>query len=118
MLGVLIEYENDSVREIFNNFDLMKKKIGNEKTRTVKKRLDQLKASSNFSIYLTRGLGKPHPLFETLKGYYGIRITGNVRLVVRPDSINLEPEKLKECETVIIKGVMDYHGRKIDWFIS
>jgi len=115
---VLIEYENDSVKDYFTDFDLMKKKIGNEKTKTVKKRLNQLKASSNFSIYLMTGLGNPHPLFENLKGYYGISITGNVRLVVKPDSINLEPEELKKCETVIIKGVMDYHGRKIDWFIS
>jgi len=115
---VLIEYENDSVKDIFTDFDLMKKKIGNEKTKTVKKRLNQLKASSNFSIYLMTGLGKPHPLFENLKGYYGISITGNVRLVVKPDSINLDPEELKKCETVIIKGVMDYHGRKIDWLIS
>ena len=104
---MLIEYENDLVKEVFNNFDLMNKKIGNEKTKTVKKRLDQLKASSNFSIYLMTGLGKPHPLFENLKGYYGISITGNVRLVVKPDSINLEPEELKKCETIIIKGVMD-----------
>jgi len=115
---VLIEYENDSVKDIFTDFDLMKKKIGNEKTKTVKKRLNQLKASSNFSIYLMTGLGKPHPLFENLSGYYGINITGNVRLVVKPDSKNLKPEELKKCETVIIKGVMDYHGRKIDWFIS
>ncbi len=115
---VLIEYENGSVNEIFNDFDLMKKKIGNEKTKTVKKRIDQLKASSNFSVYLMTGLGKPHPLFENLKGYYGIRITGNVRLVVKPDSINAGPEELKKCKTAIIKGVMDYHGKKIDWFIS
>lgn len=117
MLGVLIEYENDSIKEIFSNFDLMKKKIGNERTKAVKKRLNQLKASPNFSVYLTTGLGKPHLLSENLKGYYAISITANVRLVVIPDTINLEPENLKECETVIIKGVMDYHGRKINWFI-
>ncbi|AUG56563.1 type II toxin-antitoxin system RelE/ParE family toxin [Acetivibrio saccincola] len=115
---MLFEYENDSVKEIFTNFELMKKKIGYEKTKTIKKRLDQLKASPNYSIYLMTGLGKPHPLTGNLKGYYGISITGNVRLVIKPDSINLEPEELKKCETVIIKGVVDYHGGKINWFIS
>ena len=114
---MLIEYENDTIEDIFSDFDLMKKKIGDEWTRTVKLRLDQLKASSNFSNYLTNGLGKPHPLFENLKGYYGIGITVNVRLVVKPDSINLDPKELKNCETVVIKGVMDYHGKKINWYI-
>ncbi len=112
-----IAYENNDVKNVFTDFELMKKKIGIEKTKAVKKRLDQLKAAPNFSIYLTTGLGKPHPLFENLKGYYGIGITGNYRLVIKPDSINLNPEELINCDTFIIKGVMDYHGRKIDWLI-
>ncbi len=114
---MLIEYENESVRKFFNDFDLMKKKIGNNRARATKKRLNQLKAAINFSIYLATGLGKPHPLYENLKGYYGINITGNVRLIVKPDVESLEPEILKECDTVIIKGVMDYHGRKNEWLI-
>ncbi|MBT9147449.1 MAG: hypothetical protein DDT32_01204 [Syntrophomonadaceae bacterium] len=114
---MLIEYESESVRDIFNNFDLMKKEIGNDRARATKKRLDQLKAALNFSIYLTTGLGKPHPLYENLKGYYGVTITGNMRLIVKPDAESLEPEALKECKTVVIKGVMDYHGRKNEWLI-
>jgi len=90
---VLIEYERESVREIFNDLDLMRKKIGNEMTRTIKKRLDQLKAAKNFSIYLTTALGMPEPLTENLKGYYRVKITGNMRLVVRPDCVcQLETE--------------------------
>jgi proteic killer suppression protein/toxin YoeB len=114
---VLIEYENESVREIFNDFDLMKKEIGKDRARAAKKRLDQLKAAINFSIYLSTGLGKPHPLYENLKGYYGVTITGNVGLIVKPDAESLAPEALKECDTVIIKGVIDYHGRKNEWLI-
>lgn len=115
---MLIEFESESVRKIFNDFELMKKEIGNEKTRATKKRLNQLEAAGNFSIYLTTGLGKPHPLSENLKGYYGISITGNVRLIVRPDVESLDPEALKECDTLIIKGMVDYHGRKNEWLIS
>jgi len=114
---VLIKYESESVRDIFNDFDLMKKEIGMDRARATKKRLDQLRAALNFSIYLTTGLGKPHPLYENLKGYYGVTITGNVRLIMKPDAESLEPEALKECKTVVIKGVMDYHGRKNDWLI-
>ncbi len=95
----------------------MKKEIGDDRARATKKRLDQLKAALNFSSYLTTGLGKPHPLYENLKGYYGVTITGNMRLIVKPDAESLEPEALKECKTVVIKGVMDYHGRKNEWLI-
>lgn len=102
-----IEYENESVRKIFSDLDLMKKEIGNDRARAIKKRLDQLRAAINFSIYLTTGLGKPHPLYENLKGYYGIIITGSIRLIVKPDTESLESEALKECDTVIIKGVMN-----------
>ncbi len=114
---MLVECESESVRIIFNDFELMKKEIGKDRARATKKRIDQLKASDNFSIYLTTGLGKPHPLYENLKGYYGITITGNIRLIVKPDAESLDPEALKECDTVIIKGVMDYHGRKNEWII-
>lgn len=114
---MLIEYESESVRKIFNDYELMKKEIGNDRARATKKRIDQLKASVNFSIFLTTGLGKPHPLYENLKGYYGVMITGNVRLIVRPNAKSMEPEVLKQCDTVIIKGVMDYHGSKNEWLI-
>lgn len=114
---MLILYETKQVHKIFNDFDLMKKEIGNERTRATKNRLNQLKASMNFSIYLTTGLGNPHPLFENLKGYYGITIAGNVRLIVKPDSESLDPEALKGYDTVFIKGVMDYHGKKNKWLI-
>ncbi len=112
---MLVECESESVRIIFNDFELMKKEIGKDRARATKKRIDQLKASDNFSIYLTTGLGKPHPLYENLKGYYGI--TGNIRRIVKPDAESLDPEALKECETVIIKGVVDYHGRKYEGLI-
>ncbi len=114
---MLIEYDNEAVRAIFNNFNLMKKDIGNERARVIKKRLDQLKAAMSFSIYLTTGLGKPHPLYENLKGCYAITITGNLRLIVKPDAESLASDALRECDTVIIKGVMDYHGNKNEWLV-
>lgn len=95
----------------------MSKEKGENITRAIKKRYDQLKAANNFSIYLQTGLGKPHPLHGNLKGCYGISITGNLRLIVRPDVQSIDPGLLKECDTVIIKGVLDYHGKKYGWII-
>jgi plasmid maintenance system killer protein len=114
---VNFEYENDRVKEYFEDFNLVKKKIGSDMARTVKKRYDQLKAASSFGIYLDTGLGKPHALFGDLKGCFGINISGNVRLVVKPRTESLEPEILRKCDTVVIMGVVDYHGNKKEWFI-
>lgn len=117
ILGLNLKYEKSSVEKYFENFDLMSKEKGKDLTRAVKKRYDQLKAAANFSIYLKTGLGKPHPLYENLKGCYGISVNGNIRLIVRPDVEGLDPDSLKRCDTVIIKGVMDYHGKKHEWII-
>lgn len=111
------QYESHSVKKYFSDFELMKKKIGKALTRNIKKRYDQLKAAANFSIYLSTGLGRPHLLVGNLKGYYGLSISGDVRLVVKPDAESLDPVSLKECDTVIIRGVMDYHGQKHEWLI-
>ena len=112
-----IEYANATVEKYFKDFDLMKKDKGADLAKNAKKRLNQLIAAENFSIYLNTGLGRPHPLYENLKGRYGISITGNIRLVVNPDAEALDPVSLKECKTIIIEGVMDYHGQKIEWII-
>lgn len=42
--------------------DRLSKQIGKERAKTMKKRIDQLKASVNFAQYLLTGLGKPHLL--------------------------------------------------------
>ena len=114
---MLIQYETESVRKAFSDFGWMQKKIGKDTTRAIKKRLDQLRASLSFSIYLAADLGKPHSLAGDFKGYYGIAITGNVRLIIKPNAANLTSETLKNCDTVIIKGVVDYHGGKNEWLV-
>ena len=54
---------------------------------------------------------------KDFKGCYGINISGNIRLIVKPDVEILDPASLKKCDSVIIKGVMDYHGQKHEWLI-
>ncbi|WP_286680736.1 hypothetical protein [Tepidanaerobacter sp. EBM-49] len=112
------KYKSRTVEKYFSNFELMKKKIGIDLTRSIKKRCDQLKAAVNFDIYLSTGLGKPHSLSGNLQGYYGITISGNIRLIVKPDAENLDSASLKNCDLIVIGGVMDYHGQKQEWLIS
>ncbi len=113
---MIIEYENKTVENIFNNADLLRKKLGSM-ARTAKKRLDQLTAADNFSIYLETRLGNPHSLSGNLKGSYGVTLSGNLRLIVKPDAKSLDPKDLKDCDTVIIRGVRDYHEKKNKWLI-
>ncbi len=111
-----IQY-TDKVEKYFTNFSNLQKKIGKEKTRTIKKHIDNLKASNNFGIFLSLGLGKPHSLTGNHQGEYGIHVTANERLIIEPVCDDLSIETLKLCDTIIIKGVEDYHGSKENWLI-
>lgn len=120
-----ITYEDNSVRELFEDLcqiqvpkGLMKKLIGSELTRAVKKRYDHLKAADNFYIFQMTGLGKTHSL-TGMEGCYGVHVTANWRLVIKPIVRDTSPESLKNCDTVQIKGVVDYHGKgaKNNWII-
>lgn len=95
----------------------MNKKAGQKYTKAIKKRYDQLRAAKMFDIFLSTRLGNPHKLYPDLNGYYGINVSGNIRLIIKPDTESIEPNVLKTCDTVIIKGVEDYHGGKQEWLI-
>lgn len=100
-----------------NDYSWVVKNIGLQMSKIVKKRILQLKSSNNFAIYLKTGLGKPHPLDGDLEGCYGISITANYRLVVRPLTEAYDAKSLSRCETVLVKGVVDYHGGKYNWIL-
>jgi proteic killer suppression protein/toxin YoeB len=100
------------IKMYFEDYILMKNKIGSDTTKLIKKRIDQLKASQSFASYLEYNLGKPHPLKGKLKGCYGVNITGNLRLVFHPTT-----DILDKCNKIMIKGVVDYHGSKENWYI-
>jgi len=115
--GVRFKYENPTAKRYFDDFELMKKKIGIDIARNTKKRCNELKAAENFAIYLKTGLGKPHSLAEDLKGWYGIAVSGNIRLIVKPDMEESDDASFEKCDSVIIRGLVDYHGRKNEWLI-
>lgn len=112
-----IEFDDKKVKTLFDDFNLMAKKKGIDLTKMIKKRYDQLRAAETFADYLSTGLGKPHTLVGNRSSMYGINITGNIRLIVKPVSEDLRLESLKSCIKVIIKGVEDYHGDKTTTYI-
>ncbi|WP_297988846.1 hypothetical protein [uncultured Oscillibacter sp.] len=112
-----IKYENNKVQRYFGSYDLMAKKVGMEITRAIKKHMDRLNAVESFQSFLTLGLGKPHMLSGNLAGCYAVSVSGNMRLILKPDSDDHSAGALKQCKVVMVKGLGDYHGGKIDWFI-
>lgn len=112
-----IRYENSKVQRYFGDYELLTKKVGIGITRAIKKHIDRLNAVESFQSFLTLGLGKPHRLSGNLSGYYAVSVSGNMRLILKPDSDDHSVEALKQCKVVMVKGLGDYHGGKIDWFI-
>ena len=111
-----IAYE-DIIKSFFDDYSKMQKKCGMEITHAIKKRINQLSAAKNFSEYLSIGLGRPHLLSGDLNGLYAVSVTGNLRLILFPVSADSGSVSLIKCDTILIKGVLDYHGTKNEWII-
>ena len=116
-----IEYENEKVEKWLEReapyYGSLKRKMPAEMLKILIKRKNALVAAERFGIYLTTGLGKPHPLEGNLDDCYGISLTANYRLIVKPKVSILTTEMLNSCDTIIIKGVEDYHGGKSNWIV-
>ena len=121
-----VEYEDSKVQELFedlndvqNSKNLMQKEVGLEMTRAVKKKYNQMIAFSTFSELLKSRIGKMEPLSGDKEGNYSLHLSANYRLIVTPNTNDRSVEGLRVCDTIIIKGVMDYHGKgaKNNWII-
>lgn len=85
--------------------------------KTTKKRINQLSASTNLGVFVSLGIGNPHLLQGNLYGYYSISISKNFRLIVKPIASDFDPKSLQQCETIMVKGIVDYHDGKQEWLI-
>lgn len=107
------------MNDVRNSENLMRKAVGAELTKAVKKRYNQIIAFSSFLALQQSGIGKMESLEGGRKGLYSLRISANYRLIVKPEANDLSSESLKKCDTLTIKGVIDYHGKgtKYNWII-
>jgi len=112
-----IRYDNSKIEKAFSDLRQMQKAHGKDFAKQIVKRYSEIEAMPYFSEYLNLGLGKPHSLEGVFSGCYGLSVTGNVRMVIEPVCDDLSPESLKNCDEVILKGVVDYHGQKYEWII-
>ena len=105
---IYIEYERTKVQTLFEDIAKLEKTIGKPYTKTLIKTLRRFQAAVSYEKdILNLGLGKPHDLSGDLKGYCGISISANMRLIY----------KVKKADTIIVKGVCDYHGSNKNWII-
>lgn len=112
-----IEADNKAIEKKLLDLEKLKKTFGVERTKMIKKRIDQLRAADNFKEFLDIGLGDPHPLVGNLDNLYGVKINKNYRLIIEPISERLDNESLRKCKKVNLKGVADYHDGKCEWII-
>lgn len=121
---MLITYDNSFLEElvtdisdIANSQNLLQKKVGKDRALALKKRKNQIEASPNFKAYIGFHIGNPHLLHGDLEGLYGVDINAHTRLVIKPLADDLSAESLAVCDTVILKGMIEYHGDKNEWLI-
>ena len=121
-----VKYEDERVKKLFddlndvqNSKNLMKRQIGMELTKAVKKKYNQLISFTSFGALIEARIGKMESLEGDMNGSYSLRLSANYRLIVAPDTDDFSMENLKKCDVFIIKGVIDYHGKgsKNDWLI-
>lgn len=114
---MLVDYENNDLKRLFDDLNdiadskgLMKRRIGAELARCVKKRYNQIVSFSSFFELQQSHIGKLEPLEGDFEGMYSLRLDANIRLIVKPLADGRSAEELKRCDTLIIEGVIDYHG--------
>jgi len=114
---LILNVHDNKVKKILDDPKKIIKKIGSDRTKMLKKRFNQLRATNNFKEYLDIGIGKPHPLTCNLNNLYGIHLDANYRLVVQPITESFDDDSLRKCKTIDIKGVLEYHDGKCEWLI-
>lgn len=110
-----VQYDK-KVAKTFKNHSSIQKAAG-KFAKQLKIRLDQLRAAHTYGDFCLLGIGSPHNLNGDLNDCCGISITANFRLIIKPCVDKLSAGKLAKCDTIIVKGVADYHGDKYNWII-
>lgn len=113
-----IKYDSNKVKKLFDdNHKKMISKVGFDLTKSIKKRISQIKASSSFYAFLQMGIGKPERMSGVDDNMYSIHVTANYRLIVQPITRGFDKDNLQKCDSIYVKGVVDYHGDKKNWII-
>jgi len=114
---VKIRYRNKRIEKLLNNPQYAVKTLGNDVATKVYLRKDQIQAADDLRLLVAAKIGRCHPLHYDFKGMFGLDLKDQLRLIIQPDVEKdcIDYEEKVKCKSVIIIGVVDYHGQKNEW---
>lgn len=115
-----IQYRNKNIEKLLNNPKYAVKVLGKDTANKVYLRKDQIEAAEVLEIMISGRIGRCHPLHYDFEGMFGLVLKDQVRLIVKPsvDEDCKDYEEIIKCKSVIIIGVVNYHGQKNEWIIK
>lgn len=104
-----IEYANNAMRKALEDPRIMAQKYGNI-AKTLAHRMSDLRVASSLSEITHLPPPRRHKLTGNLEGCWGINVSRNMRLVIRPIG-DFDPENLTTIVAIRIEDITDYHER-------
>lgn len=115
-----IRYRNKKIEKLLNNPQYAIRILGKYIAEKVYLRKDQIESADTLEIMITGRIGRCHPLHHDFEGMFGLSLKEQVRLIIQPDVKQdcIIYEELIKCKSVIVIGVVDYHGEKNEWILK
>lgn len=104
-----IEYANNTMKKVLEDPRLIARKHG-DIAKTLTRRMSDLRVASNLSEITHLPPPRRHKLTGNLEGCWGIDVSRNKRLVIRPIG-DYDQEDLSTITTIRIEDITDYHER-------
>lgn len=105
-----IEYFDNVMKKTLEDPRRISKRYSDIATRLIH-RLSDLRVAANLSEISHLPPPRRHKLTGNWDGCWGIDLSRNVRLVIRPIG-DFNPDDLTTIVTVRIESIEDYHGRR------
>ena len=116
-----IIYNNNKVEKVLSsgfNSNTINQYLGPQYIKPLKMIYNSFNQSPNFYVLMMMKIRKMEHLTNSKNPKeYSMHLTANYRLIFEPKIDDLSPVSLKKCQTVIVKGVVDYHGSNRTWII-
>lgn len=105
-----IEFKNNKIKKICNNFDKAKAKYNLKVANNLIKRLNEIRASDNFKIFRSLKIHRCHKLSGEYEGKFAVDLNYQFRLIfsIIIDS-NFDNTDYEKVLGVIVEEVIDYH---------
>ena len=102
--------KDKKLKKIIDNEDTKRaiRLYGKVRAEKIYLRYNQLIATENFHLLLTKRIGRCHPLKENYKGCYGLDLDHPYRMIIKP-KFTKDEKDLISVTIVSIEEIVDYH---------